>query len=193
VVNNGIIMFRLNLTACVVVLLDMAAVAGVNNSFNVYSAAQVMIDLASHSWEWGTAAQALLELYNNELSVFGPNPFPNGKVPAADPNVLALVYARQFIQTNGQTLVPDTAVGDPASLGVAAILLGQSISRYMDTAERQADYILNQAPKWSDGAISHRGDVAEIWADNMAMSFPFRRFSGSSPQVPTEAASNNQT
>lgn len=130
---------------------------------------------ASHLWEWGTAANALLELYNSDLSVFGANPFPNGKIPSANPGTLGLSYAKQFINTNLQVLVPDSAVGDPASLGVSAILLGTSDNTYTSAAHRQADYILNQAPRWSNGAISHRSDVAEIWADNMAMSFPFSK------------------
>lgn len=158
-------------------LLSSAAIspvaADVDAGFDVFTAAQVMVDKASHSWEWGTAAEALLELYNNELSVFGPNPFPNGRVPSADPGTFALAYAKQFINRNSQVLVDNSAVGDPASLGVSAILLGQSDSTYIGAANRQADYILNQAPTWSNGAISHRPDVAEIWADNMAMSFPF--------------------
>jgi hypothetical protein len=148
--------------------------AEVDAGYDVYAAAQAMIKLASHSWEYGTAAEALLELYNPELSVFGSNPFPGGKVPSANPSTLALEFAKQFIYTQGAVLVPDSAVGDPASLGVSAILLGQSDSTYLDAANRQANYILNQAPRYSNGAISHRPDVAELWADNMAMSFPFR-------------------
>ncbi|TFA99252.1 hypothetical protein CCMA1212_008990 [Trichoderma ghanense] len=34
-------------------------------------------------------------------------------------------------------------------------------------------FVLNVAPRFSNGAISHRPDVAELWADNMAMPFPF--------------------
>jgi hypothetical protein len=147
--------------------------AEVNAGFDVFAAVQAMIDKASHSWEWGTAAEALLELYNNELSVFGPNPFPNGNIPLADPGILALTYAKPFINRNSQVLVDNSAVGDPASLGVSAILLGQSDNTYIGAANRQADYLLNQAPRWSNGAISQRPDVAELWADNMAMSFPF--------------------
>jgi hypothetical protein len=147
--------------------------AEVNAGFDVYTAVQVMIDKASHSWEFGTTAEALLELYNNELSVFGPNPFPNGNIPPADPGIFALAYAKPFINRNSQVLVDNSAVGDPASLGVSAILLGQSDSTYIGAANRQADYILNQAPRWSNGAISQRPDVAELWADNMFMSFPF--------------------
>lgn len=133
-----------------------------------------MVNLASKSWEWGTAAEALLELYNPELSVFGADPFPGGKVPNANSaTTFALRYARQFISVNGGVLVPDSAAGDPASLGVSAILIGQSDRTYLDAANRQAHYLLSLVPRWSNGAISHRPDVAELWADNMAMSFPF--------------------
>jgi hypothetical protein len=140
--------------------------------YNVYSAAQAMVDLASHSWEWGTAAEALLELYTPELSVFGTDPFPDGKVPKA---VVDSTFALQVF-------VNDSAVGDPASLGVSALLIGQSDQAYLDASDRQADYILNGAPKYSNGAISHRPDVAEIWADNMAMSFPFCESPPKSPE-----------
>ncbi|KAI5455942.1 Six-hairpin glycosidase-like protein [Mariannaea sp. PMI_226] len=161
------------ITWLLAIFCSAAAAANVNAGFNVFSAAQVMVDRAAQSWEWGTAAEALLELYNNELSVFGTNPFPGGKVPAADPGVFALSYAKQFISPNGQVFVGDSAAGDPASLGVSAILIGQSDKRYIDASRRQADYLLNQVPKWGNGAISHRPNIAEIWADNLAMSFPF--------------------
>ncbi|KAK0634131.1 hypothetical protein B0T14DRAFT_534086 [Immersiella caudata] len=152
----------------------VVAAPHVNAGFDAFEAAQVMINLASKSWEWGTAAQALLELYNPELSVFGANPFPNGNVPTADPAAtFALRYAKQFISAMGQILVPDDAVGDPASLGVSAVMIGKTESAYQQAAARQADFLLNIAPKYSNGAISHRTEVAELWADNMAMSFPF--------------------
>jgi hypothetical protein len=147
--------------------------AEIDAGYDPYAAAQEMINKGLHSWEWGTAAEALLELYNPELSVFSSDPFPEGKIPNADSGIFALRYAEQYINTNGQVFVDNSAVGDPASLGVSAILLGQSNSAYIDASNRQADYILNDAPRWTNGAISHRPDVAELWADNMAMSFPF--------------------
>jgi rhamnogalacturonyl hydrolase YesR len=70
-------------------------------------------------------------------------------------------------------MVPDYVVGDPASLGVSALLIGQSNGAYLSASYRQADYILNQAPKYSNGAISQRPDVAELWADWMHMAPPF--------------------
>lgn len=157
-------------------LLAGTAVADVNPGFNVTTASQVMINKAGQSWEWGTAAQALLELYNNDYSVFGSNPFPNGKIPKVDPNIKALAYIKPHINRNSQTLVDNSAAGDPASLGVSAILLGQSDNVYIGAADRQADYLLKDVPRFSNGAISHRPDIAELWADNMAMSFPFCKF-----------------
>lgn len=142
--------------------------------FDVYKAAEVMVRKAGQSWEWGTSAEALLELYNPELSVFSANAFPDGKIPRADPDTLALKYARQFINTNSEVFTGNSAAGDPASLGVSALLLGQSESKYIDASNRQGDYLLKTVPRYSNGAISHRPDVAELWADNVAMSFPFR-------------------
>ena len=61
--------------------------------------------LAAHSWEYGTLAEALLELYNPELSVFGSNPFPKDKIPKVKAKkVKALSYAKRHILTHNQTL-----------------------------------------------------------------------------------------
>ncbi|KAK8209100.1 hypothetical protein M8818_003795 [Zalaria obscura] len=62
---------------------------------------------------------------------------------------------------------------DPAALGVSAILLGQGDAAYLDAARRQKDYLLKQAPRYENGAISHRKDVKELWADAVHMVPPF--------------------
>lgn len=54
------------------------------------------------------------------------------------------------------------AVGDPASLGVFAVLLGQSDGQYLAAAQREIDFILS-APRWPNGAISHRIEAPELW------------------------------
>ena len=62
--------------------------------------------IASHSWEYGTFAEALLEWYNPTSSVFGTNSFPNGKVPVLQvANTRSLSYAKPQISTSGDTLV----------------------------------------------------------------------------------------
>lgn len=65
------------------------------------------------------------------------------------------------------------AAGDPASLGVSAILIGQTQPEYLGAAQRQADHLLNVVPRWANGAISHRESVAELWADSVYMVPPF--------------------
>lgn len=62
--------------------------------------------LASHSWEYGTLSEALLEWYNPEISVFGKNAFPDGQIPVLDVSTTqSLSYAMTNIRTNSTTLV----------------------------------------------------------------------------------------
>lgn len=78
----------------------------VTTGYNVAAVAQQARMLASHSWEYGTAAEAFLELYNPELSVFSDDPFPGNKIPVTDWQcVNALAYVQPFILTENQTLI----------------------------------------------------------------------------------------
>ncbi|KAI2617351.1 hypothetical protein GGR54DRAFT_203802 [Hypoxylon sp. NC1633] len=130
--------------------------------------------LATHSWEYGTFSEALLEWYNPSFSVFGNNTFPGGEIPVLQVGTTkSLSYAEPHIVTNSDTLVgADGAAGDPASLGVSAILIGQTEPDYLAAAGRQVDHLLNAVPRWSNGAISHRESVAELWADFIYMAPP---------------------
>jgi hypothetical protein len=63
------------------------------------------IEVATHSWEYGTVAEALLEWNNSSLTIWN-NPFPNGQVPSLDiDNVQALRYIKPLIDTNSDTLI----------------------------------------------------------------------------------------
>lgn len=62
--------------------------------------------LATHSWEYGTLSEALLEWYNPEASVYSSNAFPQGKIPTLQVNrVESLSYAQEHIRINSTTLV----------------------------------------------------------------------------------------
>lgn len=62
--------------------------------------------LATHSWEYGTFAEALLEWYNPSNSVFGDDPFLGGKIPVLPVDqTRSLSYAEPQIWTNSTTLV----------------------------------------------------------------------------------------
>ena len=63
--------------------------------------------LATHSWEYGTAAEALLEIYNPKLAVFDPKSLPDGHLPHVKDvaDVPSLAYARQFIELDNETFI----------------------------------------------------------------------------------------
>jgi hypothetical protein len=74
-------------------------------SYNVESVLHQALALPSHSWEYGTAAEALLEFESPALSVFGLNPFPAGRIPKIEwRRVKALSYVKPFITIDGTTL-----------------------------------------------------------------------------------------
>jgi hypothetical protein len=73
--------------------------------YNVEAVLHQALALPSHSWEYGTAAEALLEFDSPTLSVFGLDPFPNGQIPKVNwKEVRALSYVKQFITVDGKTL-----------------------------------------------------------------------------------------
>ncbi|KAJ7218593.1 hypothetical protein GGX14DRAFT_595365, partial [Mycena pura] len=142
--------------------------------FNISAVASVAQALPSHSWEFGTATEALLELNSPLLSVFGPSPFPVPTLEPADVPALAYAQAKIVIGTGANGLSDgDGAVGDPASLGVGAVMLGKTDASFATAAASEIEYIVGEAPRWVNGAISQRVDVAELWADFMFMAPPF--------------------
>ncbi|THU84762.1 hypothetical protein K435DRAFT_869944 [Dendrothele bispora CBS 962.96] len=149
--------------------------------FPIKAVASLAETLPTHSWEYGAASEALLELYNPALSVFSSTTF---SITSFAPTDVAKIKTLEYAGTNiligvGADALSkgDGAVGDPASLGVAAILLGKvggdQYTKYKDAANGTIDYLLNQAPRFWNGAISQRVDVAELWADWMYMVPPF--------------------
>lgn len=140
--------------------------------FDIQSVAGLAISLPSHSWEFGTASEALLKLWNPSLSIFGSEPFQAAVSLSRDPlvamSVPSLVYAQaKIVLGTGANLLADGdgAVGDPASLGVSAVLLGKIAGNetLKDAVERETEYLLMGAPRFWNGAISHRVDYAELW------------------------------
>ncbi|PWN26371.1 hypothetical protein BDZ90DRAFT_233501 [Jaminaea rosea] len=152
--------------------LASSSTTNANPGYDADKVLSVAKKLTTHSWEYGILAEALLEYYNASLSVFGSNPFPNGKVPK--PNVAtvqALSYVKPNISISGNTLSNgDGAAGDPASLVVPATLIGGTNAAYTQAVDRQIAHLFT-VPLYSNGAISQREAVAELWADAVYM-FP---------------------
>lgn len=146
----------------------------VDAGYNVDLVLARATQLASRSWEFGTCAEALLELKDPNFSVFSPQAFPHNALPAPSAQIASLRYAKPHISTNSTTLVDgDGAAGDPASLGVSAILIGRSDLAYDQAAQRQKTHLLQQVPRFPNGAISQRDSNVEAWADFMFMAPPF--------------------
>ncbi|KAF7345453.1 Unsaturated rhamnogalacturonyl hydrolase YesR [Mycena venus] len=143
--------------------------------FDIAQVAALAQSLPSESWEFGTAAEALLELHNPELSVFGDSPFPVAS--GSKSSIQALVYAADKIVIGSTGLSNGNgATGDPASLGVSAVMLGKTNKTFADAAAVQLAYLLDTAPRYSNGAISQRADKPVLWADFMYMAPPFMAF-----------------
>ncbi|KAL0571591.1 hypothetical protein V5O48_010371 [Marasmius crinis-equi] len=105
--------------------------------------------------------------------LFGCDPFNADVQPYG---VHGLQYAQQVItiSEDGKNALAngDGAVGDPASLGVAALMFGRSILMYREAADRQLNFVVNEAPGYWNGAISHRVEGPELWADFTYMAPP---------------------
>jgi len=143
--------------------------------------AKVKANLASsaqESWELGTRAQTLLELDAPEFSVFHEDSLPpkfSGQAPAGIRDVLT-------IASNAVSRLPEDSTprpldggagGDPPSLGIAVLLAHASnpanASRYLQAAENQLAFVLNDLPRSSAGAISHRAEEVQLWSDFVYM------------------------
>lgn len=148
-------------------------------TFRVNAARTQIERLSSHSWEYGIGSEAIMELLEPERTVFAPEPFPADKIqklPLKKPQGVMWMY--RHIRTKGEPTLyaDDYSVSDPAAMGVAAVMLGQRDFKTFQAAMRQKDYLLNDAKRYSNGAISHRVEVPELWSDGVSMVPPFLAF-----------------
>ncbi|KIY45919.1 hypothetical protein FISHEDRAFT_76154 [Fistulina hepatica ATCC 64428] len=168
-----------------------ALLLGLQPGLDNETVAQVRDNLlasAHQSWELGTAAEAFLELECPSLSVFRDGAFslPTGVGLA---NICRDEYdiAYEVVSNKPADSLPlianDGSAGDPASLGVSVLLANWtrsdlSITTWADDAEDQLDYLLYDAPRTSEGAISHRADQVQLWSDFVYMVPPFLAYYG---------------
>ncbi|KAG6910743.1 hypothetical protein DXG01_008275 [Tephrocybe rancida] len=155
-----------------------------NAGFPIQKVLDTALNISTHSWEFGTATEALLELYDPDLSIFGAAPFTAAmRVASASTLPRGLAYALEKITlgTGANALADgDGAVGDPASLAVGAWLLGKKsgYEQYKAAAIETFGYVVGSAPRAWNGAISHRAFYVETWADFVSMAPPFLAYYG---------------
>ncbi|KAI9000936.1 Six-hairpin glycosidase [Trametes punicea] len=166
-----------------------APLSGVPTSISNSTISKVkanMLQIATHSWEIGTAMEALTELEWSSLSVFGGPLPPPVKLPSGTASDV-IQWATQIVRAKDPNALPlidgDGAVGDPASIGVAVLLTNwtrtnRSDNEFSTAAGHQLKYLLDVAPQTSDGAISQRADQVQLWADFVYMAPPFIAYYG---------------
>ncbi|KAK3698069.1 hypothetical protein LTR37_017118 [Vermiconidia calcicola] len=160
---------------------DNSCTGTFNYTFQIARAKAHAEELSTHDWEIGTAFEAILELISPEKSVFGSNPFPKGEIPIRYYKMdEALSYFHDTVPISEGKMLAENgySVSDPASLGVGSIMLGQTSPKRLAAVERQKDYLLDGAPRYANGAISHRVEVAELWSDAVSMVPPFLAYYG---------------
>lgn len=154
-----------------------------NYSFPVNAAIHQAHNEATRSWEIGYVFESTQQVFNPERSVFGSDPFPDGKIPNLGMRLdEASLYAEPRLKPHGKVLFKEErdAVSDPAAVGIAAIMLSQKWGNndFMAAATRQKEILLNEAPRYSNGAISHLLGEAQLWSDAVAMFPPFLAYYG---------------
>ncbi|KAK7695457.1 hypothetical protein QCA50_000093 [Cerrena zonata] len=149
-----------------------------------------MAKIATHSWELGTLAETLTELKAPSLSVFSPFDLPpprhlDSKLNASISEVLDLVtkVIRAKSPDSPTFIDGDGAAADPASLGVAVLLTNWTRTNLSDTsfevaASQQLNHLLTVVPRADNGAISHREDQVQLWADFIYMVPPYLAYYG---------------
>ncbi|KAF6753906.1 Six-hairpin glycosidase-like protein [Ephemerocybe angulata] len=151
-----------------------------------------LAESARRSWEIGTRAQAILEHNATRYSVFANNDLPPpSNIPGDQQGPLEPLWniARGVLSggaggNTAQPLVSDSAVSDPASIGVAVLLanytnLDKKDDQYEHAARNQYDYLMSNAvPKNGQGAISHKTEQIQLWSDAVYMVPPFLAYYG---------------
>jgi unsaturated rhamnogalacturonyl hydrolase len=130
----------------------------------IQQVSQTLLSMQRYSWEQGVAAQAFLELGETET---------------------AIKLAREAVHRQGAdgrlALMRDNeGVTDPAANG-EAVLAAARITKepaLQRAAEAMLKYLLEDAPRATDGTLFHIIDAREVWVDSMYMAPPFLATAG---------------
>ncbi|KAG5644561.1 hypothetical protein DXG03_008135 [Asterophora parasitica] len=147
-----------------------------------------LIESAKASWELGVAAEAHTEFSWPALSVFEPSAFPppkhlNVSLNASDVLEIAVKTVSKKPATSLPLIAAQGSAADPASIGVAVLLANwtspdPSSTAFSDAASGQLEHLLHHVPRSPQGAISHRQDEVQLWADFVYMVPPFIAYYG---------------
>jgi rhamnogalacturonyl hydrolase YesR len=125
---------------------------------------RAMLSMQRASWEQGVAAQAFLELGDDEQV------FLMAKEAAL----------RQTTEGRLSVLYTDNGVTDPSASGEPVLHAARASgdAALKKAAERMAEYLLEKAPRAADGTLYHTLNEPEIWVDSLYMAPPFLAAAG---------------
>jgi rhamnogalacturonyl hydrolase YesR len=123
-----------------------------------------LLGMQRFSWEQGVAAQAFLEMGEHEWAI----------LLARD------AVARQAADGRLALMNDASAVTDPAANGEAVLYAAKvtGIRSFAAAAAKMADWLLNKAPRTSDGILYHVTNHKQVWVDSMYMAPPFLAVAG---------------
>jgi unsaturated rhamnogalacturonyl hydrolase len=123
-----------------------------------------MIGMQRFSWEQGVAAQAMIEL---------------------DENDWVILMAKDAVVRQDKTgrlgMMSDTnGVTDPAANGEAVLYAAKATgdSSFQEAADKMLDWLLNKAPKTDNGTLYHITNQRQVWVDSFYMAPPFLAVAG---------------
>jgi len=123
---------------------------------------KALLAMQRNSWEQGVAAQAFLEMGDDELVI-----------------LMAREAVNRQVKDGRLALMRDSeAYNDPASNGEAVLRAAQLTGdqRLSQAAEKMLEYLLQRAPKTADGIHYHLDH--QVWSDAMYMTPPFLAVAG---------------
>jgi len=123
-----------------------------------------LLAMQRNPWEQGVAAQAFLELGEDELVI-----------------LMAKEAAyRQDAKGRLGALYNDPGVTDPASNGEAVLTAYRMTGEpaFKTAADRMLDFLLNHAPRTPKGILYHIMDKPQVWVDSFYMGPPFLAAAG---------------
>lgn len=125
---------------------------------------RAMLSMQRASWEQGVAAQAFLEIGDDEQVVL----------------MAKEAALRQTKEGRLSVLYTDNGVTDPAASGEAVLHAARTSgdADLEQAAGRMAAYLLERAPRAADGTLHHTLNEPEIWVDSMYMAPPFLAVAG---------------
>lgn len=136
----------------------------INKSEALNKVKLAMLSMQRHNWEQGVAAQAFLESGDRDT---------------------AILFAKEAVlrqDDDGRLgmIAGGSAVTDPAANGEAVLyaakVTGDPSLRV--AAEKMTDWLLNKAPRNSDGILYHLGRSKQMWVDSFYMAPPYLAAAG---------------